>query len=71
MSKLYIGVKEACERYSVSRPTLYRMFQYENCPPVMKLGGKTVLEVSAFDAFIKSELQPSVIEQNRTRRKIV
>ena len=65
MSKLFIGINDACERYSVSRPTLYRLFQIPGCPPVMKLGGKTLLEVSAFDEFVRSQMQPSVIEMNK------
>ena len=65
-TQLFISIKEACERYGIGRTTLYGLFQMEGCPPVMKLGGKTLLEVGPFDAFIRSQMQPSVIEKNKT-----
>lgn len=63
---LFMGVKDACRRYGVGKTRLYELFQEEGCPPIMRLGGKTVLEVAAFDAFIRSLLTPSVVEQNKT-----
>jgi predicted DNA-binding transcriptional regulator AlpA len=63
---LFMGTVEACKRYGISKRTLYNLFREEGCPPVMKLGAKTMLEVAAFDAFIRSLLTPSVVEQNKT-----
>lgn len=63
---LYIGISDACRRYGIGRTTLYSLFQLDGCPPVMKLGGKTLLEVAAFDEFVRSQLRPSVVEKNKT-----
>ena len=66
---LYITIKEACFRYSVGRTTIYELFQLDGCPPVMKLGNKTLLDVRAFDEFFRAQLQPAVPEQNKQRRR--
>lgn len=63
---IFISIKEACTRYCVSRTTLYSLFQQPGCPPVMKLGGKTLLEIEPFDAFIRAQMEPTVIEKNKT-----
>ena len=63
---LYIGISDACRRYGIGRTTLYSLFQLDGCPPVMKLGGKTLLNVAAFDGFFQAQLQPSVVEKNKT-----
>ena len=63
---LYIGISDACRRYGIGKSTLYMLFQRDGCPPVMKLGGKCLLEVAAFDAFFREQLRPSVIEKNKT-----
>ena len=63
---LYIGISDACRRYGIGRTTLYSLFQLDGCPPVMQLGGKTLLEVAAFDEFVRSQLRPSVVEKNKT-----
>ena len=64
--QVFMGIREACVRYGIGRTMLYSLFQMEGCPPVMKLGGKTMLEIGPFDAFIRSQMQPSVIEKNKT-----
>ncbi len=64
---LFIGVSDACKRYNIGRTTLYSLFQTEGCPPIMKLGGKTMIELKPFDAFFRAQLQPSVIEINKER----
>ena len=64
--QLFIGINDACRRYGIGRTTLYSLFQLDGCPPIMKLGGKTMIELAPFDAFFRAQLQPSVIEQNRT-----
>lgn len=63
---LFIGVSDACKRYNIGRTTLYSLFQTEGCPPVMKLGSKTMIELKPFDEFFRSLLQPSVVEQNKS-----
>jgi predicted DNA-binding transcriptional regulator AlpA len=63
---LFIGINDACRRYGIGRTTLYSLFQLDGCPPVMKLGGKTLLDLAAMDAFVRSQLRPSVIEQNKS-----
>ncbi len=63
---MFMGIKDACERYGISRTTLYTLFQKDGCPPVMKLGGKTLLEIEPFDAFVRSQMEPSVVEKNKT-----
>jgi predicted site-specific integrase-resolvase len=63
---LYMGIKDACERYGIGRTTLYSLFQKSDCPPVMKLGGKTLLEIKPFDEFVRSQLEPSIVEKNKT-----
>lgn len=63
---LFISVSEACRRYCIGRTTLYSLFQADGCPPIMKLGGKTMIELAPFDAFFRAQLQPSVVEQNKT-----
>ena len=63
---LYIGISDACRRYGIGRTTLYSLFQLDGCPPVQKLGSKTLLDVKAMDAFVRGQLRPSVIEKNKT-----
>ena len=65
VEQIYIGISEACRRYGIGRTTLYQLFQMDGCPPVQKLGGKTLLKVKDFDEFFASMLQPAVVAQNK------
>ena len=69
MDRLYVGIKEMCERYSVSRMTIYRLLAEEDAPPMMKLGGRTLIEMNQMDEFIKSKLTPAVPEVNKRKRR--
>ena len=50
---LYIGTKEACERYSVGKTTLNALLHMEGCPKIGKLGNQRRIPVKEFDAFFE------------------
>lgn len=62
---LFMGISDACRRYGIGRTFLYELFQLDGCPPVQKLGAKTMLEVAAFDEFVRSQLRPATIDKNK------
>lgn len=67
MEKLFCGINELAERYGVSRRTMYNLLAEEGAPPVMKLGGRSLVEVGLMDEWIRGRMTPSVIEQNKRR----
>ena len=69
MERLYVGIKEMCERYSISKMTVYRLLAEEGAPPMMKLGGRTLVEMGAMDEFIQSKLVPAVPERNKRKAR--
>ena len=50
---LYIGTKEACERYSIGKTTLNALLHMEGCPKIGKLGNQRRIPVKEFDAFFE------------------
>ena len=66
ITPMFMGITDACKRYGIGRTTLYGLFQKDGCPPVMKLGGKTLLEIEPFDAFVRSQMEPTIVEKNKT-----
>lgn len=69
IEQLYISISDACKRYGIGRTTLYQLFQLNGCPPVQKLGGKTLLKVKDFDEFFAAQLSPAVVTQNKAEQK--
>ena len=71
ITKLYMTVNEACERYGIGRTSLYATFQMEGCPELKKFGNKTLLPVREFDAFFESLLEkPKMVQQGRKAGKM-
>lgn len=67
MEKLFCGINDLAERYGVSRRTMYNLLAEEDAPPVMKLGGRSLVEVGLMDEWIRQKMTPSIIEQNKRR----
>lgn len=61
---VFISIDDACERYSIGKTFFYTLLKRKGCPPLMKLGRRSVIEAEPFDAFIRSQMQPTVIEKN-------
>lgn len=64
---VYADIQTICKRYCIGRTFFYTLAQKKGCPPLMLLGHKTVVELAPFDAFIRSQLRPTVPEQNKRR----
>lgn len=67
MEARYISVQQALQRYGIGRTTLYELFAAEGCPTILKLGGKVMIPVQAFDDFFDALLVPQTTQQHSTR----
>lgn len=56
ISQLYMSTQDACKRYSISRTTLYSLFQLDECPLIRKLSNRVLIPVKEFDEFFESVL---------------
>lgn len=52
VERLYMSVKEAAIRYSVSERTIYRIIDIADSPQCLKFGNKLALPIKAFDEFM-------------------
>lgn len=67
MEARYISVQQAVKRYGIGRTTLYELFAAEGCPTILKLGGKVMIPVQAFDAFFDAQLTPQTTQERSGR----
>ena len=66
---LYMGTKEACERYSIGKTTLFALFHLESCPKIGKIGNQKRIPVKEFDVFFEQVLmdgyyKPQTFDEN-------
>ena len=53
---LYMGTREACERYAIGKTTLFALFHVDGCPKIGKIGNQKRIPVKEFDAFFEKVL---------------
>ena len=52
---IYMSATQACERYGISRETVYEIMRLTDAPQTLKVGSRRLLPIKDYDAFMRSQ----------------
>ncbi len=71
MIPIYMSIKEAAERYAISRSKVYELINAPESPPTIKIDGRRLIPIAEYDEYIKKAFIYTEINERPRREKVV
>ncbi|MBR4858824.1 MAG: helix-turn-helix domain-containing protein [Clostridia bacterium] len=71
MSPIYMSIKDAAERYSISRSKVYELINSPESPATVKIDGRRLIPIVEYDEYIKTAFVYTEINDRPRRASVV
>lgn len=71
MTPIFMSIKDATERYSISRSKVYELINAPEAPATVKIDGRRLIPIAEYDEYIKKAFIYTEINERPRREKVV
>lgn len=71
LSPIYMSIKDAAERYSISRSKVYELINAPESPATVKIDGRRLIPIAEYDEYIKTAFVYTEINERPRRASVV
>lgn len=71
MLPIYMSIKEAAERYAISRSKVYELINSPESPATVKIDGRRLIPIAEYDEYIKTAFIYTEINERPRRTCVV
>ena len=70
MTPIYMSIKEATERYAISRSKVYELINSSESPATVKIDGRRLIPIAEYDDYIKEAFVYTEINERPRRASV-